>query len=119
MGININMTGIEIGGEADVLNNLTIKGSIDTPVDIVLENAKIFGHAVVLKNVKIDSVLKQLSEKAQTMNTSSSEYLEIKKILGKRKWDVKEFTACVKNHLINFSEGVLASILATYLTQIK
>ncbi len=119
MGININMEGIKIGGNAEVLNDLIVKGSLDTPVDIVLKNAKIFGHAVVLKNVRIDSVLNELSKEAQAMNTSSSEYLEIQKILGKQKWDVKEFTRCIKNHLVNFSEGVLASILAAYLTSIR
>lgn len=119
MGININMAGIEIGGNAEVLNDLTIKSSTDTPIDIVLENAKIFGHAVVLKNVRIDSVLNELSKEAQIMNTSSSEYLEIQKILRKQKWDLKEFTTCVKNHLISFSEGVLASILASYLTNVR
>ncbi len=119
MGININMSGIEIGGNAEVLNDLTIKSSTDTPIDIVLENAKIFGHAVVLKNVRIDSVLNELSKEAQIMNTSSSEYSEIQNILKKKEWNAKDFITCIKNHLINFSEGVLASILATYLTSIR
>lgn len=114
MGIKISMAGIEIGENAELLGD-SIINAINVPVDIVLDNAKIYGHAVVFKNVRIDSVLNELSKEAQRMNTSSSEYLKIQEILKQEKWNEKDFIMRVKNHLVNFSEGVLASILASYL----
>lgn len=116
MGITISIVNTEIGDEANVFENVTIARDIDTPVDIVIEDTKIFGHAVVLKNLKIQAVLEELERKTQKMNDFSEEYYAVKEILKRDQWNTEDFIKCVKKHLASFSQGILASVLANYLT---
>ncbi len=112
MGPEINLNGSKIGGNARVLNNAAIKNN-DTHIE--LQNSEIYGKAIVLENLEIAPVLEGLKQKVKSMNQNSKEYSEIQNILGVQRWSKREFIKCITKHLGEFSQGVLASVVANLL----
>jgi len=113
MGVEINLSGLKISDNAKVLNNATIKNNDD--ICIQLHNSEIFGEAIVLDNLEISPVLEELKQELQSMNQNSKEYSEIQKILKVQQWSKKSFVKCITKHLGEFSQGVLASVVANFL----
>lgn len=114
MGIEINLSNLNISGEAEILNNAKINNSDD--VHIELKSLDVSGRAKLLENIEINPLLEKLEQKAQFMDKNSEEYLEIEKILNRKRWDKDSFTGCLIKHIGEFSQGVLASIVANLIT---
>lgn len=116
MRIEINLSDMRINGDAQILNRATIQGSQD--VGIKLNNLEVNGKAVVFDDLKINSILEELNASVQRMDKNSDEYYKIQDMLQEKQWNEKKFIKCVKEHVSNFSQGVLASIVANFLTNL-
>lgn len=116
MGIEIKMSGMEISGNSKVLDNAVIKNNED--INISLQDSKISEHASVLSDLEIENVLEELNHKTQSMDKSSKEYLEICEILEMQTGNKKELFKCITSHLGEFSQGVLASVIANLITKV-
>lgn len=114
MGVEINIGNTKISGNARVLNETTIKNNSDVKINVL--DSEINGQAVVLENLKIDSILEELKQKVGQMDKDSKEYLEIQAMLGAGQEGNKNMIERIKKHLLEFSQGVLASIVANMLT---
>ena len=115
MGIEINLSDLNIGRNAEVMNGATVRNSDD--VQISLENIEIREYAKVLNHLEIDPVINELRQQAQSMDRNSDEYLEIKNIVSVKQWNKDNFIKCAIKHIGEFSQGVLASIIANYITK--
>ena len=113
MGVEININNTKINNKSAVLPNTTIRND-DVKVNIL--DSEINGQAVVLDNLKIDSVLEELKQKVDQMDKDSKEYLEVQEILGTGQGNDKNMMKRIKKHLLEFSQGVLASIVANMFT---
>lgn len=116
MGIKINISGAKISDNASVLNHASIKSNED--VDIELQDFEINGQAVLLDNLEINTFLEELNQEAQKIDENSDEYLEIQEILKVKQWNKKDFIKCIAKHVGDFSQGVLASVVANLLGKV-
>lgn len=114
MAIRISINNSTITQDARVLNNVAIRDGADIDVDI--SDTKICGRAVVWENLSIEPVLNELNQKAELMDRNSREFEEVQKILQVKSWNRKEFIKCVAKHVTEFSQGVLASVIANYIS---
>ena len=115
MGIEINLSDLNISGNAEIMDNVKIRNTND--LHIALKNSDIKENAKVLNDLEIDSLLNELMQQARVMDKNSREYPKIKKILGIKQWNKDDFIECVLKHTSEFSQGVLASIVANFLTR--
>ena len=115
MGIEINLEHLNISGNAEVMENAKIRNNND--VYIGLRHSDISERAKILNNLEIDSMLKELMRQAQIMDKDSIEYPKIKEILNVKRWDKTDFIKCISKHISEFSQGVLASIVANFITK--
>ncbi|MDE7203763.1 MAG: hypothetical protein K2O91_18145 [Lachnospiraceae bacterium] len=115
MGIEIDLNDLNISGNAEVMGNVRIRNSND--VHISLKHSDISENAKVLNNLEIDPILKELMQQIQVMDKDSLEYSRIMKILGVKQWNKNDFIGCVLKHISEFSQGVLASIVANMITK--
>lgn len=113
MGINISISGANISDNAGVLNDASINGSDD--VNLELNDLQVSGNATVLEHLEINPVLEELNKKVLQMDKSSNEYSKIQEILKVKRWNKKQFINSVAKHLSEFSQGVLASIVANHI----
>ncbi len=116
MGIDINLSDMNISDNARVLNNVTIRSSED--VSLNLNNLKLGECSVVLDNLTINSILDELNKVAKKMDKSTDEYSGIHEILKNKHWNKDNFITCITKHMSEFSQGVLASIVANILTNL-
>ena len=114
MGIEINLSGMKIGDNVRLLNDASIRG--DGEVSLRLESLELSGQAAILDNLQIDSVLEELGKRVLQMDKDSDEYLRIQEILKRKQWKKENFINCVLKHVSDFSQGVLASVVANFLT---
>lgn len=114
MGINISLDNIKASGNTRVLNNTTIRGNGD--VDINLQNLELEDQVEILENLEIDSILSELEKKAAQLDKNTNEYFKIKEILKGNQWQKKNVCQLMAKHLSEFSQGVLASVVANFLT---
>jgi len=115
MGIEIDLSNLNISGNAEIMNDVKIRNGND--VHISLKHAEINEQTKVLNNLEVDSVLNELRQQAQSMDKNSAEYLKIKKIIDVKQWNKDDFAGCVIKHIGEFSQGVLASIVANFITK--
>lgn len=115
MGIEINLSDLNITGNAELMGNAKIMGGKD--VRISLEHAEIGEYAKVLNNLEIDTVLNELEQKVPYMDKNSAEYVEVEKLIDQKQWNKNDFIGCVIKHISEFSQGVLASIVANLATR--
>lgn len=112
MGIKINISDSKISG--NVLNNTSIKGNDD--VNIELSKLEVNKEAALLNDLQIEAIMQKLSKEAEVINQNSDEYYEIKKLLENKSNDYNSLSKKIFKHITEFSEGVLASIVANFLT---
>lgn len=110
MGIEIELSGLKVSGNAEIMDNAKIRKSKD--VDITVRDTDIGENAKVLNNLEIDPLLDELMRESQKMDKRSPEYLSIQKILNVKGWNRDDLVGCVLKHIGEFSQGVLASIVA-------
>lgn len=114
MGVEINIGNTKISDNARVLTETLIRNNSDVKINVL--DSEINGQAVVLENLKIDSVLEELKQKVEHMDRNSKEYLDVQEILNVEQGNDKKIIERIKRHLLEFSQGVLASIVANKLT---
>lgn len=114
MAIKISISNSMITEDARVLNNARISDSGDIGIDIY--DTKINGRAVVWENLSVEPVLNELNQKAEMMDRNSREFEQIQRIIEVKNWNKKEFIRCIAKHVAEFSQGVLASVIANYIT---
>lgn len=115
MGIEINLSDLNISGNAKVMDDMEIRSSDD--VRISLEHIEIREYAKVLNHLEIAPVLNELRQQAQSMDKKSAEYLKINEIVSAKRWNKEEFIRCAIKHISEFSKGVLASVVANYMAK--
>lgn len=114
MGIEIDLSDLNISGNAEIMGNVKIRNTND--LRIALKNSDIKENAKVLNDLEINSVLNELMQQERIMDKNSLEYPKIKEILGIKQWNKDDFIRCMLKHISEFSQGVLASIVAGFLT---
>jgi hypothetical protein len=111
--LKINITNNEIKDNARVLNGLRISG--DAKAEVSLDANKISGDSRILENLDINDVKESIEAKIEEMDPNSTEYQELRRMLGIRNTDKKMWISKIQSHLVNFSEGVLAGIVTNLL----
>lgn len=106
MDATINMKNSKIGGNAKVLTDVTIEGS----ASVELDSVTIDGNAVVLDNLNIQNFCQKLEHSYALM--TPDEYISIQKVLRQKNSGKEKFLKLLKAHLVNFAEGVAASVVA-------
>lgn len=114
MGIEISITNSNISG--NVMNEAKLANHLNDNISLRIADTEISENAEVLNNLEINSVLHELEQKIESMDKNSTEYSKVKSILAVQQWDKHNFLTCIKKHLGEFSQGVLASIVANLLT---
>lgn len=112
MGCKINITGLTIGSDAEILNRAEIGREDD--IDISVNNINVEGKLALLNDSQICSMIAELKGKSLLLDKNSKEYRGIQEILRKKKWNKADFIKQVGEHIATFSEGVLASIVAGF-----
>lgn len=110
MGCQINITGLTIGRDAEILNRAEIGGMDD--IDISVRNLNVEGKLALLNDSQISSMIAELREKSSLLDKNSKEYRGIQEIIRKKKCNKADFIKQIGEHIATFSEGVLASIVA-------
>ncbi len=112
MGIKINISDSNISG--NVLNNASIKSNDD--VNIELAKLTVNKDGTLLNDLQIESIMQELSKDVEVMDKNSVEYLEVARLLESKNSDCNSTSKRIFKHIAEFSEGVLASIVANYLS---
>lgn len=113
MGCKIDISGLKVGGDAEILDRVEI-GEVDN-IDINVKNLNVDGKMTLLNDLQINTLIAELREKSLSMDKNSKEYVGIQEILRKKKWNKADFIKQIGRHMASFSEGVLASIVAGFL----
>lgn len=116
MSIKIELDNIKVSDNGRLLNNTSIRKVGDFSLNV--KNLDLNGQAIVFENLEIDSMLDELDEKVQKMDKNSDEYYKIEEILKVERSNKKKIYKCIVKHLSEFSQGVLASVVANFLTNI-
>ena len=109
MDIKVKIVGSTIGGEGvSVLNGAKIYGN---------ENGTVYNapNINIPEDLDCDAVLNELKRNLAQVDQESVEYPGLKKLIEKSYTDRKKILFEFKRHLINFSEGILAGIIANQL----
>lgn len=116
MGIEITISNTNISDNSSILKNTIIKNNDD--ISVKLHNLDVNGQATILENLEINLVLEELDRKAQLMDKNTSEYSSIQEVLKEEQWNKKSFAKRILEHLGEFSQGVLASVIANFITSL-
>lgn len=100
---------MKVRDDARLLTNATISG--DALID--MDSVTIEGKADVLSNLNIQDFCQQVERTYHQM--SPAEYASIQKVLNQKNGKQDDFLKLLKSHLVNFAEGIVASIVAGYL----
>lgn len=114
MAINIDMSNINIGGNAKILNNASLSGG---DVKINMNGMKVDGDAVLMEGFVVNDFYTELNNKVEQMDTDSLEYKSIKRILQIPESNKRLLSKEITKHLYDFSKGVLQNVLANYLSR--
>lgn len=109
MGVKVSFEGLTVGGDMEVLNGTRMNGAED--VDVEMENLIVRGKLSAMNNMEINSMMAELQERFLHMDRNSSEYREIQDILKVKRWNKRQFVERIGSHVVDFSKGVLASII--------
>lgn len=113
MGVNIVLDDINVGGGLDILNDANISSRADSNIEIHNLFAK--GNTAILNNLNLEELKDDLNEKLVTMDKNVREYEELKKLLNAYGNGKNRFGKKLLEHLQSFAEGVVASIVASYI----
>lgn len=110
MEIKINMKGAKIGGNADIMNGVSVSGDAKQKID--MSGVEIQGNLRALNNVEIHTILSKLEEHIPFMDRSTNEYAEVQKILKEDHSNPQKTSEHIAEHVGNFATGVLANIVS-------
>ena len=114
MAIQIEISNSKISGNAKLLNNVNIKGTSDAQIKVT--ELDMDGNASVLEDIEVSKVIEKLSTRIQELDRNSIEYKELQKILNTDVSRKDEIKKKMVTHLVDFSKGILASIIANFMT---
>lgn len=106
MPVTINLNNVKVRDDARLLTNATITG--DASID--MDSVTIGGRADVLSNLNVQDFCQQIQRTYHQM--SPAEYASIQKVLNQKNGNQENFLNLLKSHLVNFAEGVAASVVA-------
>lgn len=112
MDIKIKMTNTKISDKVNVISNMSVSDIGD--INVEMDGVEINGDAEVLNNLtdtQIYKLLDQLKEQTKFLKETDKEYKEIKNLLAdvqKSKLSAREV---LKQYLPNLLTGTLANIL--------
>ena len=115
MGIKIDMSNAKIGGQTQVLNNASIRGNTDATID--MNGIEIMGNAVVLDQLNIEPFLDDLQSAMNKMDTNIPEYQGMKQIMESKDKGKDTLARMIAKHIGTFSQGVLENVLAAYISR--
>lgn len=114
MGVNIVVDNIKVGGDLDILNDAKISSRTDSNIE--LHNLLAKGNTAILNNLNLEELKEDLSEKLVVMNKNTCEYQQLKKLLNEYGKGKEKFGKKLLEHLQSFAEGVVASVVANYIS---
>ena len=109
MAVEIKVNNLHINGNSRMLNKATLPDN----TSLHLEGICISGDAVILNELNVAAFCDAIQATAYKM--SASEYASIQKVLRKEKSGKDCFLKALRQHLVNFSEGVAASVVANWI----
>ncbi len=116
MGIKISITNSTFAGKSKTLNQVKINNGTEDDTDIRLDNVEVNDEVVLLENLEINLVMQDLKKEILNMDPNSLEYARIRQLLLEDQSDRYVFLKHIVKHLGEFSQGVLASIVANHMT---
>lgn len=115
MGASINLSGLKIKGNAQMLNDVKIIGHENTKIKV--ENTEVEGDVKLLERLEIGPVIDELQKELRSMDPSSAEYCSLQKIVKMKDTTPQGIIAALKRHLGTFSQGVLSNVVATCISK--
>ncbi len=116
MSIKIEIKNNVIKGNTKIGNNSKITEGFNSESTISINNSDIKGDISILENLEISTVFNQVKVCMRQMEKNSIEYQDLKLLLEEDKTNRVEILNHIKNHLANFAQGVLASVIANYIS---
>lgn len=114
MGVKITLDGIKAGGNTKVLRNAKIRS---TDAELILRDLTVDGNAEILENLDIDDFCNEVMSDDVLFGMSPEEYISFQKVIKHKNRNRSTFLNSLFQHLLSFSEGVIASVVASFLTQ--
>lgn len=111
MSAMVNFKNVMICGNAKVLNNASLSSS----EAINFEDVTIADCAIVLENLNISQFCDAVQKASSKMEPK--EYASIQSVLAQKNGNKQTFLSHLRQHLISFAEGVVASIVANAITK--
>lgn len=112
MGLRITMNGVTVQGDSSLLNHSKIQAS---DAEITLSDVKITENSHVLENLDLEALCGELERASQELPFGTLERVSIRQLLRQGTGDKIAFAKLLFRHLVNFSEGVAASVVASLL----
>lgn len=114
MAVKITLEGIKASGNAKVLSNARIHTK---ETEVELRNLTVDGNAEILQGLDIDDFCNRVMSSEVLSRMTTQEYASIQRILIQKDKKRATFLKGLAQHLLSFSEGVVASVVATLLTK--
>lgn len=106
--IKINLSNIEAKENSKIINNAHLYGG---DAEINVENIKAAGEASILEGLDINEIIENITEKIQYIDKASPEYSSLCRIVNVSDGDKKSLVKMLKEHILNFSQGVLQAVI--------
>lgn len=113
MAIKINISDVTMKDDSELMRGASFRGTQD--VELEVSKLKLHQNAKVLEDLKIEPIIEELENVIVSMDKNSSEYLELQKILSVKDSNKTNILKMITKHIGNFTQGVLASIVANKL----
>lgn len=114
MSVKISLEGINASGNAKVLKNATLH---TRDAEVTLRNLTVDGNAEILQDFDINDFRDIVTSNEVLSRMSAKEYASIQPILMQKDKGRTAFLKGLAQHLLTFSEGVAANVVATLLTK--
>ncbi len=118
MGINIKVTNTKMCNQAKALNGLA--GSSSDDINIDLDGVDMKDEAELLNNMtstQVDHVMQKLEEYAMTLDQTERDYVEIKNLFADMQRHRLSAKEALRQHLPNLLTGALANIIGNMATR--
>ena len=107
-GVTIRITNSSIKGKSELLTGVTIRGKSE----IIISELSLDDEAKVLSELNIDEFSSKLGDVIPTLDPSSKEFQELVKLHNQIKSGHNDRRKAIKDHIVNFVEGVAINIIS-------
>ena len=115
MGFKLTLEGSTLDGSSMFSGISGQMGGLTDDAEIAIKRSKIT-NSQLFSNLNISEFCSKLESQQETAPMSKDEYASIQRVLKKRE-DRRAFTDALYRHLISFTEGVAASVVATCISK--